>query len=121
MATRNSKSIMVFAENKRSVDKVCEALREAEIKSLPFYADLSVFGRILTLMLFKTHQLPVLVTTNICARGLDTMDLSHVIQFDFAKTSLDYFQRVGRVGRMGQRGSLVTNFIRYPSDMQLAK
>lgn len=37
-----SKSIMVFAETKKSVDKICDALRQAEIKSLPYYPDIAV-------------------------------------------------------------------------------
>jgi superfamily II DNA/RNA helicase len=47
-----SKSIMVFAETKKSVDKICDALRQAEIKSLPYYPDIAVQGRAMTLMLF---------------------------------------------------------------------
>ena len=53
-----------------------------------------------------------MVCTNMAARGLDTLNVEHVIQFDFAKTAVDYIHRVGRVGRMGQRGGLVTNFVR---------
>ena len=46
------------------------------------------------------------------ARGLDTMNVDHVIQFEFAKNVVDYIHRVGRTGRMGQTGGYVTNFIR---------
>lgn len=51
---RNSKSIMVFAETKKSIDRICEALRQAEIKSLPYYTDITVQGRAMTLMLFQS-------------------------------------------------------------------
>ena len=53
-----------------------------------------------------------MVCTNMAARGLDTMDVDHVIQFEFAKNVVDYIHRVGRTGRMGQRSGMVTNFIR---------
>ena len=53
-----------------------------------------------------------MVCTNMAARGLDTMHVDHVIQFEFAKNVVDYIHRVGRTGRMGQRSSMVTNFIR---------
>lgn len=56
-----------------------------------------------------------MVCTNMAARGLDTLHVDHVIQFDFAKNAIDYIHRVGRTGRMGQTGShtgYVTNFVR---------
>jgi len=56
-----------------------------------------------------------MVCTNMAARGLDTMHVDHVIQFDFAKNAVDYIHRVGRTGRMGQHNGaqcMVTNFIR---------
>ena len=52
-----------------------------------------------------------MVCDNLGSRGLDTMSVSHVIQFDFAKTPQDYLQRVGRTGRLGQPGKVI-NFIR---------
>jgi len=52
------------------------------------------------------------VATNVLLRGTDTLDLDHVVQFDFAKSATDYLHRVGKVGRMGQEKGLVTNFIR---------
>jgi len=68
----------------------------------------------MTLMLFQSQQLPVLVCNNLASRGLDTMDAQHIIQFEFPKTTLDYFHRCGRIGRMGQKDCLITNFIRQP-------
>ena len=76
---RKSKSILIFAETKRSIDRICDALRLAEIKSLPYYPDIAVQGRAMTLMLFQSQQLPVMVCNNLAARGLDTMEVSHVI------------------------------------------
>lgn len=76
---RKSKSIIIFAESKKAIDRICEALRQAEIKSLPYYQDIAVQGRAMTLMLFQNQQLPVIVCNNLAARGLDTMSVSHVI------------------------------------------
>ena len=66
---------MVFAETKKTVDKICDALRQAEIKSLPYYPDIAVQGRAMTLMLFQDEQLPVIVCNNLAARGLDTSNV----------------------------------------------
>jgi len=112
---------MVFAETKKSIDKICDALRQAEIKSLPYYTDITVQGRAMTLMLFQSQQLPVIVCNNLAARGLDTSNVSHIIQFELAKTTVDYMHRVGRAGRMGQKGGLVTNFVRTGVDLEMAK
>jgi len=106
------RSLMIFAESKKQVDRICEVLQKAEIKNLPYYQDTGMQGRQTTLQLFLSKELPVMVCTNIAARGLDTMDVDHVIQFEFAKNVVDYIHRVGRTGRMGQRSGMVTNFIR---------
>jgi superfamily II DNA/RNA helicase len=106
------KSIMIFAESKKSIDKICEVLYKADIKNLPYYQDTGMQGRQTTLHLFLSGELPVMVCSNLAARGLDTMNVDHVIQYEFAKNATDYLHRIGRTGRMGQRGGLVTNFIR---------
>jgi superfamily II DNA/RNA helicase len=62
-------------------------------------------------------KLNVMVTTNLGARGIDCLDIEHVIQFEFAKNPIDYIHRVGRTGRLGQKG-FVTNFIR-KGDLEL--
>lgn len=46
---KDNQAIMVFAESKKTVDKICEALRKAEIKNLPYYQDVGVQGRANTL------------------------------------------------------------------------
>ena len=51
------------------------------------------------------------------SRGLDLPNVSHVVQFDFAKSSQDFLHRVGRTGRLGAPGR-VTSFIR-PRDSEL--
>jgi len=72
---KDRKSIIVFAESKKIIDKICEALKEVEIKSLPYTSDIPVQGRALTLMLFQSQQLPVLVSNNVASRGLDTSNV----------------------------------------------
>ncbi|TNV86152.1 hypothetical protein FGO68_gene15481 [Halteria grandinella] len=105
-------SIMIFADSKKSIDKICDALLRADIKNLPYYQDTGLQGRQTTLQLFFSGELPVMVCSNMAARGLDTMQVDHVIQYEFAKNVVDYIHRVGRTGRMGQRGGVVTNMVR---------
>ena len=53
---------------------------------------------------------PILVATNVAARGLDISDVSHVINFDMPKDIDDYIHRIGRTGRAGNRGT-ATSFV----------
>eukprot|EP01046_Picozoa_sp_COSAG06_P081302 COSAG06_NODE_28475_length_573_cov_1.732068_1_plen_77_part_10 len=48
---------------------------------------------------------PILVATNVAARGLDISDVTHVINFDMPKDIDDYIHRIGRTGRAGNRGT----------------
>lgn len=73
------KSIMIFGESKKTIDKICEILQKAEIKSLPYYLDTGIQGRMTTLQLFFSGELPVMVCSNMASRGLDTMHVDHVI------------------------------------------
>jgi len=53
---------------------------------------------------------PILVATNVAARGLDISDVNHVINFDMPKDIDDYIHRIGRTGRAGNRGT-ATSFV----------
>lgn len=69
----------MFAETKKQIAKICNALNEADIKSLPYSQDLSFESRSLTMMWQKNNKVPVLVCNNLVSRGLDTMNVEHVI------------------------------------------
>ena len=75
----------------------------------------------MTLMLFQSGQLPVMVCDDLASRGLDTLQCQHVIQYEFAKTTQSYMHRIGRVGRMSKPNGLVTNFVRTPQDAEIVR
>ena len=52
----------------------------------------------------------MLICTDLASRGLDTLHVNHVINYDFPRSPLDYLHRVGRTGRAG-RGGIVTNLV----------
>ena len=80
---------------------------------MPFYNAKSMNSKMRnrTLSLLSAGKLPVIVCDNLASRGIDTMKVSHVVQFDFPKSPQEYLQRVGRTGRLGQPGKVI-NFIR---------
>ena len=112
-------AVIVFCRGKGKRDWISEELRNREIINLPFYEAMSSKARNLTLSLLNEGKLPVMISDELGSRGLDTLNVSHVIQFDFARTPQDYLQRIGRTGRMGQPGKVI-NFIR-ERDMDLYK
>jgi superfamily II DNA/RNA helicase len=104
---------MIFCNSKAKIELVTEFLRTKDIVSLPYLENDKITAQMrhATLSLFKSGQLPVMVCSNLGARGLDTMNVNHLIQFEYAKSPIDLYHRVGRVGRLGQSGK-VTNFVR---------
>ena len=84
--TEAAGAVIIFCRGKGKRDQICDELRNREIINLPFYEAMSSKARNLTLNLLSEGKLPVVVSDNLGARGLDTLNVSHVIQFDFART-----------------------------------
>jgi ATP-dependent RNA helicase DeaD len=57
---------------------------------------------------FKEHRLPLLVATDVAARGLDIEHVTHVINYDVPDTTDGYVHRIGRTGRVGRTGRAIT-------------
>lgn len=71
---------------------------------------------------FVDGEVTVLVATDIAARGLDTLNVDHIVNYDFPRHMTDYVHRVGRVGRCGSRFSgQVTSFVRCPWEVDLTR
>jgi len=58
--------------------------------------------------LFKSHHVNILVATDVAARGLDIVGVSHVINYDMPATYEDYVHRIGRTGRGDKMGKALT-------------
>merc|ERR1712113_65794 len=59
---------------------------------------------------FSSGEIPVMLATDVCARGLDIKDVSHVLNFDMARDVESYIHRIGRTGRAGNSGTSITFF-----------
>lgn len=57
---------------------------------------------------FRAGELPILVATNVAARGLDISGISHVVNYDMPDNAEEYVHRIGRTGRAGRKGTAVT-------------
>ena len=65
-------------------------------------------ARIDALQNFKDGDVPLLIASDVAARGLDIVGLSHVFNFDVPMSAEDYVHRIGRTGRAGKKGTAIT-------------
>ncbi|KAK6504985.1 RNA-dependent ATPase [Arthrobotrys musiformis] len=102
--------ILVFALYKKEAARLENFLRAKGIKVGGIHGDLNQATRTSTLAEFKAGRTPVLVATDVAARGLDIPNVKLVINVTFPLTIEDYVHRIGRTGRAGELGKAVTFF-----------
>ena len=100
--------VLVFRHTKRGVDDLVRTLQRRGHKAEALHGDLSQKERERTLDAFRSNDVPIVVATNVAARGLHIEDISHVINFDLPEDADTFTHRIGRTGRMGQSGVAVT-------------
>lgn len=100
--------VLIFAETKRWVSRICSDLRRAGIKADEIHGNKSQNYRINALNSFKNRKIQVLVATDVAARGLDISNVSHVINYQQPKNMDSYIHRIGRTGRAGEYGKALT-------------
>ena len=99
---------LVFARTKHGADKIVKQLHRAGIVAAAIHGNKSQNARQRVLAQFKSPQPPVLVATDIAARGLDVRDISHVVNYDMPEVPEIYVHRIGRTGRAGATGCAVS-------------
>ncbi len=101
---------IVFVRTKIRCDQLYRTLRDRGMNVRALHGDMTQGGRDGVMISFKDGRLPLLVATDVAARGLDISGVSHVINVD-APTSPDmYVHRIGRTGRVGRSGRAITFF-----------
>ena len=101
---------LVFSRTKRGADKIVKQLSKSGIRAAALHSNKSQSVRQRTLEQFKGKRPPVLVATDIAARGLDVDAISHVVNFDLPEVPEVYVHRIGRTGRAGATG-IATSFV----------
>jgi superfamily II DNA/RNA helicase len=99
---------LVFVRTRRGADRLVKKLAFHQVDAVAFHGDLSQGQRERALRRFGTGQASTLVATDVAARGLDVVDITHVINFDPPDEHSGYVHRVGRTGRAGRGGVGVT-------------
>jgi len=99
---------LVFTRTKHGADRVARQLNQAGIRADAIHGNKSQGARQRTLEDFKTSRTPVLVATDIAARGIDVEGISHVLNYDLPHEPETYIHRIGRTGRAGVSGIAVS-------------
>jgi ATP-dependent RNA helicase RhlE len=102
------KTVLVFTRTKHGADAVVRRLANADIDSVAIHGNKSQSQRERALEAFKGGKVPVLVATDIAARGIHIDGLTHVINFDLPEVPEQYVHRIGRTARAGATGVAIS-------------
>ncbi len=100
--------VLVFTRTKHRANRLADFLTRAGVDAGRIHGNRSQSQRTTALEAFKSGRMPVLVATDIAARGIDVDALGHVINFDVPLVPEDYIHRVGRTGRAEATGEAFT-------------
>uniref|UniRef100_A0A0N4U579 RNA helicase n=1 Tax=Dracunculus medinensis TaxID=318479 RepID=A0A0N4U579_DRAME len=101
---------IIFVETKRKADDLTRWMRRDGWPALCIHGDKGQSERDWALGEFKAGKTPILLATDVAARGLDVDDIKYVINYDYSNNSEDYVHRIGRTGRREKKGTAYTFF-----------
>jgi len=105
---RHMSSVLVFSRTKHGADRIQRHLERADIESVAIHSGRTQGQRERALDGFKNGEYQVMVATDIAARGINVIGISHVINFDVPAIPEDYIHRIGRTGRAEATGDAIT-------------
>ncbi|MFH1169405.1 MAG: DEAD/DEAH box helicase [Chloroflexota bacterium] len=101
-------SVLIFTRTKHRAERVTEQLVRAGYRVTSLQGNLSQNQRQAALNGFRSGSIKILVATDIAARGIDVLSISHVINYDMPESTDDYIHRIGRTGRVEKDGRALT-------------
>jgi ATP-dependent RNA helicase RhlE len=99
---------LVFVRTKRGADRLAVKLARHGVDAVAMHGDMSQGARERALRRFAAGETTTLVATDVAARGLDLVDVTHVVNFDPPEEDGGYVHRTGRTGRAGRSGTAIT-------------
>ncbi|MFT6179410.1 MAG: ATP-dependent RNA helicase RhlE [Akkermansiaceae bacterium] len=99
---------IIFSRTKHGANKLCKVINSHGFEAEAIHGNRSQPQRERTLEKFKAGRLPILVATDVAARGVDVKDVTLVINMDIPNEAEAYVHRIGRTGRAGAEGSAVS-------------
>ncbi len=104
----NSGRVIVFANTRAATDKVERTLNANGFHAAAISGSVPQKKRESLLKKFHDGEIPILVATDVAARGLHIPDVTHVINFDLPQDAPDYVHRIGRTARLGAKGEAIS-------------
>jgi len=95
---------IIFCERKRWADELYRDLRHVHKHTAAMHGDLDQPHRERIMQAFREGKITYLVATDVVGRGIDVMNISHIINYDLPHDPENYVHRIGRTGRMGKDG-----------------
>ena len=108
LRSENPKLVIVFTRTKHAARRVAEKLQHDGIKCMEIHGDLMQRKREKVLSSFRSGRIQALIATDLASRGLDVMEVSHIVNYDIPDDPSVYVHRIGRTARMGAQGYAVT-------------
>ena len=110
------KNVIIFTNTKLEAKELADNLQKNKIDALAIHGDLEQYERNDVLVQFSNGSTPILVATDVAARGLDIKELSMVVNYDLPHTDETYTHRIGRTGRAGAKGIAITLYGQYEAE-----
>jgi ATP-dependent RNA helicase RhlE len=112
-----TESVLIFTRTKHRTERVMQQLKKAGFRAASLQGDLTQGRRQAAIDGFRDGSVKILVATDIAARGIDVLSISHVINYDMPETTDAYTHRIGRTGRVEKNGDALTFVTGKDTDM----
>lgn len=117
---KDLQNAIVFCNRKRDVATLHKSLQKHGFPAVSLHGDMDQYARMAALESFRTGENPILVASDVAARGLDIPAVSHVFNYDVPTHAEDYVHRIGRTGRAGRLGAAFTIVTRHDEKLVAA-
>lgn len=108
MEAERPEQAIVFVRTKIRCEQLFRKLRDRGMNVKALHGDMSQGARDGVMLAFKAGRLPIMVATDVAARGLDISTVTHIVNFDIPTSPDVYVHRIGRTGRVGRWGRAIT-------------
>jgi len=100
--------VLIFTRTKHRAERIAQQLVRAGFRAASLQGNMPQSQRQAALDSFRAGSVKILVATDIAARGIDVLDISHVVNYDMPDSTDAYTHRIGRTGRVGKAGDAFT-------------
>ena len=108
LANESYQQLIIFTATRADTERLSNELSERGLSTAALSGDLNQSQRNQIMESFSKGQQKILITTDLASRGLDLVNVSHVINFDLPKHSEEFVHRIGRTGRAGNKGDAIS-------------